>query len=58
MNDNGNGIYILGAARTPIGKMMGGLASVPATELGATAIRAAIDRAHIDASTIDEVIMG
>jgi acetyl-CoA C-acetyltransferase len=58
MNDNGNGIYILGAARTPIGKMMGGLATIPATELGATAIRAAIERAHIDASIVDEVIMG
>ncbi len=61
MNDTGNGkngIYILGAARTPIGKMMGGLASVPATELGATAIRAALERAHVEASAIDEVIMG
>jgi acetyl-CoA C-acetyltransferase len=53
-----NGIYILGAARTPIGKMMGGLASVPATELGATAIRAAIQRSGVDASAVDEVIMG
>ncbi len=58
MSDNGNGIYILGAARTPIGKIMGGLATVPATELGATAIRAAIERSHVDASAIDEVIMG
>jgi acetyl-CoA C-acetyltransferase len=53
-----NGIYILGAARTPIGKMMGGLASLPATELGATAIRAAIQRSGVDASAVDEVIMG
>jgi acetyl-CoA C-acetyltransferase len=37
---------------------MGGLASVPATELGATAIRAALERSHVDASAIDEVIMG
>jgi acetyl-CoA C-acetyltransferase len=51
-------IYILGAARTPIGKMLGGLASVPATELGATAIRAAIERAHLDPNSVDEVIMG
>jgi acetyl-CoA C-acetyltransferase len=51
-------IYILGAARTPIGKMMGGLASVPATELGATAIRAAVERAHVDPRNVDEVIMG
>src|SRR5260370_27241226 len=59
MNDNGkNGIYILSAARTPIGKMMGGLATVPATELGATAIRAALERAHVEASAVDEVIMG
>jgi acetyl-CoA C-acetyltransferase len=53
-----NGIYILGAARTPIGKMMGSLASVPATELGATAIRAALERSHMDAARVDEVIMG
>jgi acetyl-CoA C-acetyltransferase len=51
-------IYILGATRTPIGKMLGGLASVPATELGATAIRAAIERAHVDPHSVDEVIMG
>src|ERR1051326_3655050 len=54
----GNGIYILGAARTPIGKMMGSLASVPATELGATAIRAALERSHVDPKSVDEVIMG
>jgi acetyl-CoA C-acetyltransferase len=52
------GIYILGAARTPIGKMMGGLASVSAPELGATAIKAALERSHVDPSLVDEVIMG
>jgi len=57
-SSNGDSIYILGPARTPIGKMMGGLATIPATELGATAIRAAIERAHVDAAAIDEVIMG
>src|SRR5258708_704141 len=51
-------IYILSAARTPIGKMMGGLASIPAVELGATAIRAALKRSQVDASAVDEVIMG
>src|SRR5947207_16009684 len=51
-------IYILGAARTPIGKMMGSLATIPAIELGATAIRAALQRSHVDASAVDEVIMG
>ena len=50
-----NGTYILSAARTPIGKMMGGLATVTAPELGATAIRAALERAHVDASAVDEV---
>src|ERR671924_1544912 len=58
MSSNGNGIYILGAARTPIGKLMGSLASVPATELGATAIRAALERSHLEAAAVDEVIMG
>jgi acetyl-CoA C-acetyltransferase len=57
-NNNGDSIFILGAARTPIGKMMGGLASIPATQLGATAIRAAIERSHVDARAVDEVIMG
>src|SRR5579859_3564444 len=57
-NNNGDSIYLLGPARTPIGKMLGGLASIPATQLGAVAIRAAIERSHVDASAIDEVIMG
>ena len=58
MTDESNGIYILGAARTPIGKMMGGLASVKAPQLGATAIRAALERSHVDPGKVDEVIMG
>ncbi len=37
---------------------MGGLVSVPATELGAVAVRAAVERAGIDASEVQEVIMG
>ena len=52
------GIYILGAARTPIGKMMGSMATIPATQLGAVAIKAAIERAAVDPQGIDEVIMG
>jgi acetyl-CoA C-acetyltransferase len=51
-------VYILSAARTPIGKFAGGLSSVPATELGATAIRAAVERAGIVPELVDEVIMG
>jgi acetyl-CoA C-acetyltransferase len=53
-----NGIYIVGAARTPIGKLMGGLATVTAPQLGATAIKAALQHAHVDASAVDEVVMG
>jgi acetyl-CoA C-acetyltransferase len=51
-------VYILSAARTPIGKFGGGLSTVPATELGATAIRAAVERAGIAPEHIDEAIMG
>jgi acetyl-CoA C-acetyltransferase len=53
-----NDVYILSAARTPIGKFGGGLSTVPATELGATAIRAAVERAGIAPERIDEAIMG
>src|SRR5919112_6264929 len=49
---------ILGAARTPIGKMGGGLSTVDATELGATAIRAALERADVAADDVQHVVMG
>ncbi len=53
-------VYLVSAARTPIGKFNGALASVPATELGGVAIRAAVERAGLDPATavIDEVLMG
>lgn len=51
-------IVFLSAARTPMGGMLGSLASMTAPELGAVAIRAAIERAGIEASSIDEGIMG
>ena len=51
-------VYIISAARTPIGSFGGALASVPATKLGATAIKGAVDKAGIDINTIDEVFMG
>src|SRR5207237_6312944 len=51
-------VYILSAARTPIGKFLGGLSTTPATQLGATAIRAAVQRAGIAPEHVDEVIMG
>ena len=50
--------FILSAARTPIGKFGGGLSTVPATDLGATAIRAAVERAGIAPERVDEVFMG
>jgi acetyl-CoA C-acetyltransferase len=49
---------IVSAARTPIGKFLGSLSSVPAPELGAVAIRAALERAGIDGGEVQEVIMG
>jgi acetyl-CoA C-acetyltransferase len=49
---------IVGAVRTPFGKLGGGLAGKPATELGAIAIRAALERAGIEAREPDYVIMG
>jgi acetyl-CoA C-acetyltransferase len=49
---------ILGSARTPIGKMGGGLASLKATELGGIAIEAALDRAGVDPAQVQHVVMG
>ncbi|HXD63338.1 MAG TPA: acetyl-CoA C-acetyltransferase [Solirubrobacteraceae bacterium] len=49
---------ILSAARTPIGKLGGGLASVDATELGGTAISAALERAEVAPEQVQHVIMG
>ncbi len=49
---------ILSAARTPIGKLGGGLSTVDATELGGIAIAAALDRAGVDPEQVDHVIMG
>ncbi|MEA2147374.1 MAG: acetyl-CoA C-acetyltransferase [Solirubrobacteraceae bacterium] len=49
---------ILSAARTPIGKLGGGLASLDATELGATAIAAALERADVAPEQVQHVIMG
>ncbi len=49
---------ILGTARTPIGKMGGALASLDATDLGAAAITAALERADVAPEQVDHVIMG
>ncbi len=49
---------ILAAARTPIGKLGGGLAALDATELGGTAIKAALERADVSGEQVDHVVMG
>src|ERR1700709_941373 len=49
---------ILGTARTPIGKLGGGLSSVDATDLGAAAITAALERADVAPDQVDHVVMG
>jgi acetyl-CoA C-acetyltransferase len=49
---------ILGAARTPIGKMGGGLATLDATELGGIAIQAALERAGVEPEQVEHVVMG
>src|SRR5437762_7608004 len=49
---------IISAVRTPIGKFQGSLKSVSAIQLGATVVKAAVERAGLTAENIDEVIMG
>jgi acetyl-CoA C-acetyltransferase len=51
-------IYILSAVRTPIGSFGGVLSTVPATRLGATAIKGALEKANINPNEVDEVFMG
>lgn len=58
MSQHDNDVVILGAGRTPIGKFQGGLSGVPATQLGASAIKAALERAGLDPALLAEVIMG
>lgn len=50
--------YILAGARTPIGKFLGALSTIPAPQLGAVAIRESLARAGISPADVDEVIMG
>src|SRR5918998_779400 len=65
MDANGQGlsgrngdVYVVAAARTPIGKFGGALAETPATTLGGIAIRAAVERAGVPTDAVDEVYMG
>lgn len=50
--------WLISGARTPIGKFLGAFRDTPAVELGATAIRASLERAGIEPAQVDEVIMG
>ncbi len=52
------GAVITGIARTPLGKFGGGLAPLPAVELGSEAIKGALDRSRLDPARVDEVIFG
>ena len=54
----GTEIVIVGAARTAIGRFGGTISRIPAVELGAVAIAAAVERAGIESDAIDEVLMG
>src|SRR5690606_41547795 len=51
-------VVIVGSARTPMGALQGELAGVPAPQLGATAIRAAVERSGLPAEAVQEVLMG
>lgn len=53
-----NDVVIVGAARTPMGGMLGALSSVPSPQLGAVAIRAAVARSGFSPADINQVIMG
>ncbi len=58
MTDRSRTPVLLKGARTPIGRFLGGLSPLSAPELGATAIRAAVERSGIDGTEVDEIIMG
>ena len=51
-------VVIVSAARTPIGSFLGGLSTVPATKLGAIAIKGALDKINLNPELVQEVLMG
>src|SRR5690606_14586239 len=51
-------VVIVSAVRTPIGSFGGSLAEVPATQLGATAVKAAVERAGVPGEAVEAIIMG
>ncbi len=58
MSNDSQTVVIVSAARTPVGSFNGSLAGVPAHELGAVAIKAALKRANLEGGDVDEVILG
>lgn len=58
MSQSANPSVIVAGARTPIGRLMGGLASLSAADLGAVAIKGALERAGVSGDQVDYVIMG
>lgn len=51
-------VFIVAAARTPMGSFMGGLSTIPATQLGAVAIKGALEKGNINPELVQEVFMG
>ncbi len=58
MNSNGSKAVVLATARTPFGRLGGGLSSLEATTLGAVAAHAGVERSRIDAANVEHIIMG
>jgi acetyl-CoA C-acetyltransferase len=58
MSDPGTDVVIVSAKRTPVGAFNGALSSLPAHDLGAIAIKAALEAAKVDPKEVDEVVMG
>ena len=58
MADASNPVVVVAAARTPVGSFNGAFANIPAHALGSIAIKAAMERAKVEAKEVEEVIMG
>ena len=58
MPENQSGSVIVAGARTPIGRLLGGLKDLSASDLGGVAVKAALDRAGISGDQVDYVILG
>jgi len=58
MSVSASDVVIVSAARTPVGSFMGALSSLPASQLGAVAIKAALERAGVKPEEVDEVVLG